>query len=768
MELLAKFSATKLSLIIFFFKKRLCSCNSNQDLSDPAAAFLFSLEQITKSPGRATGVKPSLLTVIPNFYRHLDLLLKCCFFGKGGFIPFFGGRMDLSPFFWEGWIYPPFLERVDLSPFFGKDGFIHTFFGEGWIYSHFYWEGWIYPRFLGEGWIYSHFYWEGWIYPPFFGKDGFIHTFFGKDGFIHTFLGRMDLSTLFWQGWISPPFLGRMDLSPFFWGKDGFIHAFLGRMDLSTLFWQGWEFPPYPQAVPCPPVRSPGNLGFKILPPFQTQLQPPSLLSGFSGIPDFEDTLVSPWKNPIPSLFTEFFHLQTFQQSFLPLPFPTSSGSSSFPSRCCPKSTKYSGILLHVILFFNPNFLPAIPWIPSRGQHFFSWVQFQWNKHGLIPEISWLRNFSNPFFPSLPLFQDPFSPNTLRESCSLLSLSIFFPPRFSGRSQLSPHSQSHPNHSGSPTFPPGTPQFSLSLDKSSSSAVLEVIFSSASLNSKERLEKAALELFLGHGFVCLRTGMGGMAGRTRELEDGNRLGINPGNRLGINPGNRLGINPGNRQEPREGAASRNRIQEKTPGAIRSLYAPRQQKSHLCHLTSSSQFIPVHPSSSQFKAANELSGLSNSLIQQCCPKSPGSRSWEYFPFSWTSSLFVAPDKNDFVLHYKKEKKNRKRTPKFHQKTSKFHQKTPKSHQKTPKHHQNPTKIPPKTTKVPPKPPKPHQKTPKSHQKNHQNPTKKYPKPPRKHQKTHRENGLCSFAVRDNKDEHLNPEDKNVEDGSFDYR
>lgn len=26
----------------------------------------------------------------------------------------------------------------------------------------------------------------------------------------------------------------------------------------------------------------------------------------------------------------------------------------------------------------------------------------------------------------------------------------------------------------------------------------------------------------------------------------------------------------------------------------------------------------------------------------------------------------------------------------------------------------------------------------------------------------------FTVRDNKDEHLNPEDKNVEDGSFDYR
>lgn len=29
-------------------------------------------------------------------------------------------------------------------------------------------------------------------------------------------------------------------------------------------------------------------------------------------------------------------------------------------------------------------------------------------------------------------------------------------------------------------------------------------------------------------------------------------------------------------------------------------------------------------------------------------------------------------------------------------------------------------------------------------------------------------MCLFAVRDNKDEHLNPEDKNVEDGSFDYR
>lgn len=30
------------------------------------------------------------------------------------------------------------------------------------------------------------------------------------------------------------------------------------------------------------------------------------------------------------------------------------------------------------------------------------------------------------------------------------------------------------------------------------------------------------------------------------------------------------------------------------------------------------------------------------------------------------------------------------------------------------------------------------------------------------------GLCLLPVRDNKDEHLNPEDKNVEDGSFDYR
>lgn len=30
------------------------------------------------------------------------------------------------------------------------------------------------------------------------------------------------------------------------------------------------------------------------------------------------------------------------------------------------------------------------------------------------------------------------------------------------------------------------------------------------------------------------------------------------------------------------------------------------------------------------------------------------------------------------------------------------------------------------------------------------------------------GMCLFTVRDNKDEHLNPEDKNVEDGSFDYR
>lgn len=30
------------------------------------------------------------------------------------------------------------------------------------------------------------------------------------------------------------------------------------------------------------------------------------------------------------------------------------------------------------------------------------------------------------------------------------------------------------------------------------------------------------------------------------------------------------------------------------------------------------------------------------------------------------------------------------------------------------------------------------------------------------------GMCLLTVRDNKDEHLNPEDKNVEDGSFDYR
>lgn len=136
-----------------------------------------------------------------------------------------------------------------------------------------------------------------------------------------------------------------------------------------------------------------------------------------------------------------------------------------------------------------------------------SWVQFQWNKHSLIPGILWVRNFcqSNPFFPfstSLPRFLL----SELREGCSLLSLSIFFPPRFSGCSWLSPahpHSQSHPNHPDSPTFPPGTPQFSLSLDKSSPSSVLKGIFSSASLNSKERLEKATLELFLAHGFVCL-------------------------------------------------------------------------------------------------------------------------------------------------------------------------------------------------------------------------------------------------------------------------
>lgn len=107
------------------------------------------------------------------------------------------------------------------------------------------------------------------------------------------------------------------------------------------------------------------------------------------------------------------------------------------------------------------------------------------------------------------------------------------------------------------------------------------------LNSKEKLEKAALELFLDCGFVCLRTGSQGMAGRTRGLEDGNGL----------------GIHPTNRQEPWEGAGSGNLLQEKTLGAIRPLYTP------------------VHPSS------NEASGLGDSLIHQN-PWTPILDPWNY--------------------------------------------------------------------------------------------------------------------------------------------
>lgn len=91
-----------------------------------------------------------------------------------------------------------------------------------------------------------------------------------------------------------------------------------------------------------------------------------------------------------------------------------------------------------------------------------------------------------------------------------------------------------------------------------------------------------------------------MAGRTRKLEDGNRL----------------GINLTNRQEPWEGAGSRNLLQEKTLGAIRPLYAPVHP--------SSSQFITLHPSSSQFKADNEPSGFSDSPSHRCCPKSLDTR------------------------------------------------------------------------------------------------------------------------------------------------
>lgn len=95
-----------------------------------------------------------------------------------------------------------------------------------------------------------------------------------------------------------------MDLSPFFWGRMGIFPLPTGK-----------------GKIPHPPVRSPGDLGSKTVPPSQIQLQPPPRLSGFSGTSYFEDLLVSPWKNPIPSLFMEFFHLQDFQQSFLPLPF---------------------------------------------------------------------------------------------------------------------------------------------------------------------------------------------------------------------------------------------------------------------------------------------------------------------------------------------------------------------------------------------------------------------------------------------------------------
>lgn len=148
--------------------------------------------------------------------------------------------------------------------------------------------------------------------------------------------------------------------------------------------------------------------------------------------------------------------------------------------------------------------------------------------HSLIPEILWVRNFcqSIPFFPLLPLFQAPFPPNPLREGCSLLSSSIFFLARFSGYSLLSPahlHSQSHPNHPGSPTFPPGTSLFSLSRDKSSPRCCAEGYFLLCLAEFQGEAGKGSVGAIF-RPWICLsdRVGELGMAGRTQELEDGNR------------------------------------------------------------------------------------------------------------------------------------------------------------------------------------------------------------------------------------------------------
>lgn len=139
------------------------------------------------------------------------------------------------------------------------------------------------------------------------------------------------------------------------------------------------------------------------------------------------------------------------------------------------------------------------------------------------------------------------------------------------------HSQSHLNHPGSPTFPPGTPRFSL--DKPSPSAVLKVIFSSASLNSKEKLEKAALGAIF-RPWICLSDRVGV---REWQGERGSR---------------RMGAALEFRQEPLEAGF-------------------RSRKKHL-----ELPDTPVHPRSSQFKVSSEPSELSNSLIQRCCPKFPG--------------------------------------------------------------------------------------------------------------------------------------------------
>lgn len=103
-------------------------------------------------------------------------------------------------------------------------------------------------------------------------------------------------------------------------------------MEIFPFFGKDGNYPlPYRQC-PHPPVRSPGHLGFETLPPFQTQLRPPSRLSGFSGISSFEDPFCFSLEKPHPiTVHGIFFHLRAFRHSFLPHPSPSTRIIESIP-----------------------------------------------------------------------------------------------------------------------------------------------------------------------------------------------------------------------------------------------------------------------------------------------------------------------------------------------------------------------------------------------------------------------------------------------------